>query len=115
MIVGAHVVIASKDSEADHKFFREVLELNSVDAGGGYMILGLPTSEASIHATDGDVPHHELYFLCDDVDGFVADMRERNVECGDVQDQGWGRLVQIKLPSGAPFGVYEPRHARPSD
>ena len=93
MIVGAHVVVASKDADADHEFFRDVLKLNSVDAGGGYMIIGLPASEASIHASDGEVPHHELYFLCDDVSEFVAE----------------------KLPSGAPLHVYQPRHARPSD
>lgn len=113
MIVGAHVVVASKNSEADYEFFREVLKLNSVDAGGGYMIFGLPTSEASIHQSDGNVPHHELYFLCDDVEAFVADLRERKVECGDIQDTGWGRLVQLTLPSGAPLHVYQPRHARP--
>ena len=115
MIVGAHVVIASKDSEADHEFFRDVLGFNSIDAGGGYMIVGLPTSEASIHPTDGNVPDHELHLLCDDVDAFVADMRKRSIECGDVQDQGWGLVVQIQLPSGAPLSVYQPRHARPSD
>lgn len=113
MIVGAHAVVASKDAEADHKFFRDVLKLNAVDAGGGYLIFGLPKSEASIHSTDGDVPQHELYFLCDDVNAFVDDMNEINVECGDVQDQGWGLVVQIKLPSGAPLHVYQPRHARP--
>ena len=114
MIVGAHVVIASKDAEADHRFFREVLKLNAVDAGGGYLIFGLPASEASIHPTEGDLPNHELYFLCDDVAAFVADMGERGIECGDVQDAGWGLVVEIKLPSGAPLNVYQPRHARPS-
>ena len=113
MIVGAHVVIASRDAEADHKFFREVLNLDAVDAGGGYMIFGLPASEASIHHSDGEVPHHALYFLCDDINNFVVDMGERGVECGDVQDTGWGLLVEIKLPSGAPLNVYQPRHARP--
>ena len=115
MIIGAHVVVASRDSDADHQFFRDVLKLDSVDAGGGYMIIGLPTAEASIHQSDGNVPHHELYFLCDDVEAFVKEMGDRNIQCGDVQDTGWGRLVQITLPSGAPLHVYQPRHARPSD
>jgi len=115
MIVGAHVVLASKNPEADHAFFRDVFKLSSIAAGGGYVIFRLPESEASIHQTDGEVPRHELYFLCDDVKAFVADMKERGVECGAIQDQGWGALVQIKLPSGAPLSVYEPRHERPSD
>ncbi len=114
MIVGAHVVVASKDPEADHAFFRDVLKLSSVDAGGGYIIFGLPKSEASIHKTEGEVPHHALYLLCDDVKAFVAEMKEIGVECGPVANQGWGAVVEIKLPSGAPLGVYEPRHSRPS-
>lgn len=113
MIVGAHVVVASKDADADHKFFREVLKLDAVDAGGGYLIFGLPKSEVSIHPTEGVVPHHELYFLCDDIDAFVDEMNGLKVECGDVNDAGWGKVVQITLPSGAPLHVYEPRHARP--
>lgn len=113
MIIGTHVVVASKDAAADHKFFSDVLKLSSVDAGSGYMIIGLPKSEASIHPTDADVPHHELYFLCDDVDAFRSEMKSIDIECGDIQDQGWGRVLQIKLPSGAPLHVYQPRHARP--
>lgn len=113
MIIGAHVVIASADPAADHKFFKEVLNLSSVDAGGGYIIFGLPQSEASIHQTDGEVPHHELYFLYQDVNAFVASMNEQKIPCGEIQDQGWGLVVQVTLPSGAPLNVYQPRHARP--
>ena len=115
MIVGAHVVVASTDPEADHQFFREVLNLAAVDAGGGYMIFGLPSSEASIHQTEGKVPQHELHFLSDDIHAFAADMKTRGIECGPVEDQGWGMVVKLTLPSGAPLSVYEPRHARPSD
>jgi catechol 2,3-dioxygenase-like lactoylglutathione lyase family enzyme len=35
MISGAHVVIYSKDTDADRAFFRDVLGLKSVDAGHG--------------------------------------------------------------------------------
>ena len=113
MIIGSHIVVASKDPEADYKFFSEVLGLTSVDAGGGYIIFGLPQSEASIHKTEGDVPHHELYFLSDDIDAFRNSMSEKNVECSEVQDLGWGRLVRLALPSGAPLQVYQPLHSRP--
>jgi hypothetical protein len=114
MIVGAHVVLSSKNPEADHAFFRDVLQLSSIAAGGGYVIFGLPESEASIHQSDANASGHELFFLCDDINAFVADMKERGVECGSIQNQGWGALVEIKLPSGAPLRVYEPRHERPS-
>lgn len=114
MIIGTHVVVASKDPEADYEFFRSVLGLSSVDAGEGYIIFGLPASEASIHQTDGTVPHHELFFLTDDVESFVTEMKGRNIHCGEITDQGWGIVVQVTMPSGAPVNVYQPRHARPS-
>src|SRR4051812_32890589 len=112
MIIGTHVVIASKDPEADHAFFRDVLKLKSVDAGGGYLIFGLPPAEASIHGTEGTVPSHVLYFLCDDIKAFCDDMKGRNTQCSEIQDTGWGQLITITLPSGAPLNVYQPRHSR---
>ena len=115
MIIGTHIVVSSKDPEADYDFFRNVLGLSSVDAGQGYIIFGLPASEASIHHTDGEVPRHELYFLTDDIESFVQDMKSRGVACGDIADQGWGVVVQLTMPSGAPLHVYQPRHARPSN
>ena len=113
MIIGTHTVVSSTDPEKDYAFFRDVLGLKSVDAGGGYIIFGLPASEASIHETEGEVPRHELYFLSDDIEGFKAEMADKNVDCSDIQDTGWGRLVKITLPSGAPLHVYQPRHSRP--
>ena len=113
MIVGAHVVIASADPEADHRFFRDVLNLSSVDAGGGYIIFGLPASEASIHKTEGEVPHHELYFLCENLEAFRRNLNDHGIKSGEPEDQGWGVVVRLTLPSGAPIHVYEPRHARP--
>ncbi len=114
MLVGAHIVIASKDDEADRRFFRETLGLSAVDAGGGYLIFGLPAAEASVHQTDGEVPQHELHFLCDDIEAFAGRMAEKKIECSEVQDTGWGLLVKLTLPSGAPLHVYQPTHERPS-
>ena len=42
MISGAHIVVYSKDAEADRAFFRDVLGFASVDAGHGWLILSLP-------------------------------------------------------------------------
>ncbi len=47
MISGAHVVIYSKDAEADRAFFRDVLGFKSVDAGHGWLIFALPPGEAA--------------------------------------------------------------------
>jgi hypothetical protein len=61
MIVGAHVVVYSKDPTADRAFFREVLGTSSVDAGHGWLIFALPPAELAVHPAEehaGD----ELYF-----------------------------------------------------
>jgi hypothetical protein len=42
MITGAHVIVYSKDPEADRAFFRDVLKFPSVDAGHGWLIFALP-------------------------------------------------------------------------
>ncbi len=112
MIIGAHSVIYSKDPEADRVFLRDVLELPNVDVGGGWLIFGLPPAEVAVHPSDEN-DLNEFYLMCDDVDGFIADMKKRRVKCGPVHLQPWGRLTQVSLPGGGKLGVYEPRHARP--
>jgi hypothetical protein len=112
MINGAHSIIYSKAPQADRLFLRDVLQLPSVDVGEGWLIFGLPPSEVAVHPSD-DNDVHELYFMCDDVEAFVAAMSKRNIRCGPVQNQGWGLLTQVTLPGGGKLGVYQPRHARP--
>jgi hypothetical protein len=41
MITGAHVIVYSRDADADRAFFRDVLEYPHVDAGGGWLIFKL--------------------------------------------------------------------------
>src|SRR5215472_10333015 len=115
MIIGAHSIIYSRDPDADRAFLRDVLRLEHVDVGGGWLIFGLPPAEVAIHPTEAaeDNNLHELYLMCDDVEAFVAEMSRQRIICGPVQDLRWGRLTQLTLPGGVKLGVYEPRHARP--
>ena len=53
MITGAHVIIYSRDAEADRAFFRDVLEYPHVDAGGGWLIFKLPPAEVAVHPAEG--------------------------------------------------------------
>ena len=110
MTINSHIVVASKDVEADLQFFLDMLEAPSVDAGRGYTAFSLPAAEASIHETEGGVSKDDPYLPCDDIASFATRMAEMHVECGDVHDEGWGQVVELTLPSGAPFHVYEPRH-----
>jgi catechol 2,3-dioxygenase-like lactoylglutathione lyase family enzyme len=112
MIVGAHAILYSKDAEADRAFLRDVLGFPSVDAGGGWLVFGLPPSEVAIHPSDeNDV--HELYLLCDDVRDLVRSLEEKKIVCSPVREERWGSLVQVSLPGGGRLGIYEPRHPRP--
>ena len=112
MIIGSHVLFYSTDADKDREFFRDVLEFPSVDAGHGWLIFGLPPAEIAVHPSDKN-GSHELYFMCDDIEAFVAAMKARDVACGPVQNQGWGLLTQLTLPGGGMLGVYQPRHPRP--
>ena len=112
MITGAHSILYSTNPDADRDFLRDVVGLPHVDVGHGWLIFGLPPAEIAVHPSEKNGTH-ELYFMCDDIEAFVAAMTTRGVTCGPVQNQGWGMLTQLTLPGGSPIGVYQPRHARP--
>jgi hypothetical protein len=112
MITGAHAIIYSASPDADRAFLRDVIGLPHVDVGHGWLIFGLPPSEIAVHPAEKNGAH-ELYFMCDDIEAFVAAMNTRGVVCGPVQNQGWGLLTPLTLPGGGTLGVYQPRHARP--
>jgi len=112
MITGAHSIIYSTNPDADRAFFRDVLEFTNVDVGGGWLIFGLPPAEVAVHPGEkNDV--HEFYLMCDDVNALVETMTKRGVQCGAIEDQGWGVLTHVMLPGGGKLGIYQPRHARP--
>jgi catechol 2,3-dioxygenase-like lactoylglutathione lyase family enzyme len=110
MITGAHTVLYSRDADALRAFFRDVLGFPSVDAGGGWLIFGLPPAELAAHPGETGT---ELYLMCDDLEATMAELRSKGVELGPVADQGWGRVTTIALPDGGELGLYEPRHPRP--
>jgi catechol 2,3-dioxygenase-like lactoylglutathione lyase family enzyme len=112
MTTGIHLIIYSKDAEADKAFFRDILKLTNVDVGHGWLIFGLPPSELAVHPSSEN-DHHEIYLVCDDIKTFVDQMAKKKVACSEIQDQGWGQLVQLTLPAGGKLGVYQPRHERP--
>jgi len=112
MITGAHAIVYSRDADADRAFLRDVLELPGIDAGGGWLIFGLPPSEVAIHPAQRN-GRHELYLMCDDVDDLARSLRARKVPCSAVHDRGWGLLVSVTLPGGGRIGIYQPRHPRP--
>lgn len=112
MINGAHVVIYSKDAEADKAFFRDILKWDHVDVGHNWLIFKLPPAEMAVHPSDEN-DQHEVWLMCDDLDAEMASLKAAGVACEAPSAQGWGRVTHLALPGGGRLGLYQPRHARP--
>jgi hypothetical protein len=113
VISGAHSIIYSQEPEQLRTFLGDVLGLDSVDAGGGWLIFALPPAELAVHPTDG-AGHHELYLICDDLETTTAALRARGVEFGPTSEERWGLVTSMRLPGGGELGLYQPRHPRPA-
>jgi predicted enzyme related to lactoylglutathione lyase len=110
VLTGVHALIHTEDADALRRFLSDVLDLRSVDAGGGWLIFALPPAELAPHPADagGGV---ELYLMCDDIEATAAELASKGVELTrPVSDEGWGLVSAIDLPGGGELGLYEPRH-----
>jgi len=114
LINGAHIVIYTKDSEADRAFFRDVLKFPCVDAGHGWLIFAMPPLEAAFHDSEHN-DRHELFLMCDDIAATLKDLKSKNVKVSDVSEQRWGMLATFTLPGGGKIGLYQPKHPSPSE
>lgn len=112
MINGAHVIVYTKDAEADRAFFRDVLQFFSVDAGHGWLIFAMPPFEVAFHDSEKN-DQHELFFMCDDIVATLRDLKSKSVKVSDVSEQRWGKLATLTLPGGGKIGLYEPNHPTP--
>jgi catechol 2,3-dioxygenase-like lactoylglutathione lyase family enzyme len=109
MIFGAHLIVYSKDVEADRAFMRDILGFASVDAGHGWLIFALPPAELAVHP-DGEGNRHELYFMCDDLKAEILALAAKGVKCSEMQEARWGSITKIRLPGGGDVGLYQPKH-----
>jgi predicted enzyme related to lactoylglutathione lyase len=114
VISGAHAIVFSPDADALRAFFRDVLEFDSVDAGGGWLIFALPPAEVAVHPAE-DSGRHELYLMCDDIHATIAELERKGVEISrPIAEERWGLVTGIRLPDGSELGLYEPRHPSPA-
>ena len=119
MIYGAHVIVYSKDAEADRAFFRDILNFPAVDAGGGWLIFALPPAELGIHPGDGARRQEHggrhllgsvLYLMCDNLPALMKSLLAKGVSCSPVETEVWGIKTTIQLLSGGEIGLYQPTH-----
>lgn len=120
MIHGVHLLLYSRDPEADRAFLRDVLNFQFVDVGQGWLIFALPPAEMGVHPGDGGFvqTHAEqsllgsvIYLMCDNLDETIAALKTKGVVTTQVQEAGWGKATSLRLPSGGSLGLYEPEHA----
>jgi catechol 2,3-dioxygenase-like lactoylglutathione lyase family enzyme len=111
MIDGIHALLYAPDAEAARAFFRDVLELPSLDEGDGWLYFALPPAELAFHPGDART---ELYLMCTDIEATRTKLEAKGVEfSAPVSDQGWGLVTRLKVPGFGELGLYEPRHASP--
>jgi hypothetical protein len=113
-IIGAHMLLFSPEADAVRAVFRDVFKFKTVDAGGGWLIFGLPPAELGIHPSEGTgaaAVQHTLSLICDDIHATVSELRARGIAVpGDPQDRGYGIVAMVMLPGGLEVQVYQPRH-----
>ena len=118
MIFGAHLILFSQDADADRAFLRDVLGLQSVDAGHGWLIFALPPAEAAVHPgrapskpqAEANMAEAALYLMCDDLQETLRELSEKGVKHAPLDHERWGIKTTIALPSGTAIGLYQPLH-----
>jgi catechol 2,3-dioxygenase-like lactoylglutathione lyase family enzyme len=119
MINGTHLLLYSRDADADRAFFRDVLGFKSVDAGEGWLIFAMPPAELGIHPGDGQFVQrhadHDLsgtivYLMCDDLKETIAALAAKGAQTTEILEAEWGITTTLSLPGGGGLGLYQPRH-----
>ncbi|CAM5331773.1 hypothetical protein GCM10010222_69450 [Streptomyces tanashiensis] len=110
MFSGAHVILYSRDAEADRAFLKDVVGFEHVDAGHGWLIFKLPPAEVAVHPTTHE-PRSEVYLMCDDLTQTLTSLDKKGAEISRaITEERWGLLAAVRLPSGTELPLYEPRH-----
>jgi catechol 2,3-dioxygenase-like lactoylglutathione lyase family enzyme len=123
MITAVHTLVYADDPEAARAFFRDVLEFPGVDTGGGWLIFKTGPSELAVHPrsweyggeTGGTDQQFDVSLMCDDLEATVAALTTKGAEfAGEVQDEGWGRTIRLKVPGAGEMTLYEPKYDPPA-
>ncbi len=117
MINGAHTILYATDAQAARAFFRDVLGLENVDAGHGWLIFRSPPAELAVHPADGPGSgSSELYLMCDDLPATIEELTDKGVEfTGGITQERWGMRTALKVPGAGEIGLYQPHHPTAHD
>src|ERR1700738_2806706 len=109
MFFGVHLLLHSRDPEADRAFFRDVLEIPAIDAGEGWLVFTLPPAEMGIHpaaatsaATDGgqSLANGTVYLMCENLAHTIDRLAAKGGAHAPVREGGWGGAPQ-RGPAGS--------------
>jgi hypothetical protein len=106
-----HGLFYTPNADELRAFIRDKLGFPFTDAGDGWLIFDVPSADLAVHPGDGTA--HEISFFCDDIEATVADLRAKGVTfSGDIQEQGWGRVISFEMPGGISSLLYEPKYEK---
>jgi predicted enzyme related to lactoylglutathione lyase len=123
MITALHTLIYAEDPVAARAFFRDVLDFDSVDTGGGWLIFKTGPSELGVHPTSWEYEGQrgtttqlfDVSLICDDLEKTMAELSARGAEfAGDVVDEEYGMTVQLKVPGASQIMLYQPKYDPPA-
>jgi catechol 2,3-dioxygenase-like lactoylglutathione lyase family enzyme len=123
MITALHTLIYAEDPVAARAFFRDVLDFDSVDTGGGWLIFKTGPSELGVHPTSWEYEGQrgtttqlfDVSLICDDLEKTMAELSARGAEfAGDVVDEEYGMTVQLKVPGARQIMLYQPKYDPPA-
>ena len=119
MIQALHTLVFAEDPDRAREFFRDVLRFPGVDTGGGWLIFKTGPSELGVHPADwdggGTRQQFDISLICDDLDATVAELSARGAEfIGEVEEQGWGTTIRLKVPGAGEMTLYQPKYDPPA-
>ena len=114
-ITGLHGLLYTSEPETLRAMLRDVFGFTHVDAGGGWLIFGMPPAELGVHPAEGEGVEgghrHLLSFMCDNITKTIAELRAKGVNVvGEPKNEGYGVTTMLNLPGGCEVMLYEPRH-----
>jgi hypothetical protein len=55
--------------------------------------------------------HHDVSFICDDLEATVTELRSKGAEFdGQPSDQGWGIGINLRIPGAGDVLLFQPRY-----
>ena len=97
-----YVERAGFNADQDHRVSDDVRFVQLTPPGSACSIaLGLGITEAAPGSVQG------VQMVVDDIEAARAELVERGVEVGDIQDYPWGRFVFFQDPDGNGWSVQE--------